>query len=320
MLLFRRVVRPIVMTKTFSAVLLCLTLLFAACTETTLNTQPQETQIAKNQSKEVNQKGETLAVTRASVSTNTIDVNGVSRTYLTYMPESASDSMPVIIQFHGGTGTAQDAYFTSNFDATADEEGILMVYPQAETSTGSVWNTIHASEGNKVSSDDFGFIEAIINHLSEDSRIDTSRIYVAGYSNGAAMAYQIACHLNDQIAGFAVMSGNFPLEANYPCNITHETGGLIFNGTDDDTRPLEGIPGYAIPVREGAEWWADQNNSIREQTIQEGNVERTTYVTLSGTEIQLFIINGGGHVWFNFNIDGMPMNTFIWEFLSQYQT
>ena len=228
--------------------------------------------------------------------------------------------MPVIIQFHGGTGTAQDAYFTSNFDATADEEGILMVYPQAETSTGSVWNTIHASEGNKVSSDDFGFIEAIINHLSEDSRIDTSRIYVAGYSNGAAMAYQIACHLNDQIAGFAVMSGNFPLEANYPCNITHETGGLIFNGTDDDTRPLEGIPGYAIPVREGAEWWADQNNSIREQTIQEGNVERTTYVTLSGTEIQLFIINGGGHVWFNFNVDGMPMNTFIWEFLSQYQT
>ena len=240
--------------------------------------------------------------------------------YLTYMPESASDSMPVIIQFHGGAGTAQDAYFTSNFDATADAEGILMVYPQAETSSGSVWNTIHSSEGNKVSSDDFGFIEAIISRLSEDSRIDTSRIYVAGYSNGAAMAYQIACHLNDQIAGFAVMSGNFPLEADYPCNITHETGGLIFNGTDDDTRPLEGIPGYAIPVREGAEWWADQNNSIREQTIQEGNVERTTYVTLSGTEIQLFIINGGGHVWFNFNVDGMPMNTFIWEFLSQYQT
>ena len=85
MLLFRRVVRPIVMTKTFSAMLLCLTLLFAACTETTLDTQPQETQKAKNQSKEVNQKGETLAVTPASVSTNTIDVNGVSRTYLTYL-------------------------------------------------------------------------------------------------------------------------------------------------------------------------------------------------------------------------------------------
>tara|TARA_Y100000748_G_scaffold125773_1_gene105556 strand:- start:817 stop:1743 length:927 start_codon:yes stop_codon:yes gene_type:complete len=308
------------MAKTLSAMLLCLTLLFAACSETASTTQLQETQKANNQSKEVNQKVETDSATPASVSTNTIDVNGISRTYLTYMPETASDSMPVIIQFHGGSGTAQDAYFSSNFDATADEEGVLMVYPQAETSSGSVWNTIHASEGNKVSSDDFGFIEALINHLSNDSRIDTSRVYVAGYSNGAAMAYQIACHLNDQIAGFAVMSGNFPLEADYPCNITHETGGLIFNGTDDDTRPLEGIPGYAIPVREGAEWWADQNNSIREQTIQEGNVERTTYVTLSGTEIQLFIINGGGHVWFNFNVDGMPMNTFIWKFLSQYQT
>ena len=301
-------------------ILLSLILLFTACSETTPITGPQESKSVNNQEKDVNPKEETPAASPAAISNNTIDVNGISRMYLTYMPESASDSMPVIIQFHGGAGTAQDAYFTSNFDATADAEGILMVYPQAETSTGSVWNTIHSSEGNKVSSDDFGFIEAIISRLSEDSRIDTSRIYVAGYSNGAAMAYQIACHLNDQIAGFAVMSGNFPLEADYPCNITHETGGLIFNGTDDDTRPLEGIPGYAIPVREGAEWWADQNNSISEQTIQEGNIERTTFVTLSGTEIQLFIIDGGGHVWFDFNVDGMPINNFIWEFLSQYQT
>ncbi len=295
-------------------------MLFTACTETTPTNGPQESKKANNQGKDVNQKEETPAAASASVSNNTIDVSGISRMYLTYMPESASHPMPVIIQFHGGAGTAQDAYFTSNFDTTADAEGILMVYPQAETSTGSVWNTIHASEGNKVSSNDFGFIEAIISRLSEDSRIDTSRIYVAGYSNGAAMAYQVACHLNDQIAGFVVMSGNFPLETDYPCNITHETGGLIFNGTDDDTRPLEGIPGYAIPVREGAEWWAGQNNSISEQTIQEGNIERTIFATLSGSEIQLFIIDGGGHVWFNFIVDEMPMNTFIWEFLSQYQS
>ena len=308
------------MTKILSAMLLSLTFLFTSCTETAPTVQPQETQKANIQIKEANRKEETPATAPTSVSNNTIDVNGTSRTYLTYMPNSASDSVPVIIQFHGGTGSAQDAYFTSNFDTTAEEEGILMVYPQAETSTGSVWNTIHASEGNKVSSDDFGFIETLISHLSQNSRIDTSRIYVTGYSNGAAMAYQIACHLNDKIAGFAVMSGNFPLEADYPCDITHETGGLIFNGTDDVTRPLEGILGYAVPVRDGAEWWAEQNNSISEQTVQEGNVERTTYVTLSGAEIQLFIVSGGGHVWFKFDVDGMPMNTFIWQFLSQYQS
>jgi len=198
-----------------------------------------------------------------------------------------------------------------------------MIYPQAEISTGSVWNTLHSDEGNKVSADDFGFIEALIDLLGEDSRIDTSRIYVAGYSNGAAMAYQIACHLNDRITGFVVHSGNFPLEEvvnnEYPCNIAGETPGLIFNGTADMTRPLEGIPTYAIPVRDGAQWWAEQNNSVNMTTTQDGNVERTIYVSEAGTEVQLFIVDGGGHDWFNFDVDGLPIDQFIWNFLSKYK-
>ena len=106
----------------------------------------------------------------------------------------------MIIQFHGGSGTSKEAYYwEEELEWVTDSEGILMIYPQAEISTGSVWNTLHSDEGNKVSADDFGFIEAIIDRLGEDNRIDTSRIYVAGYSNGAAMAYQIACHLNKRI-------------------------------------------------------------------------------------------------------------------------
>ena len=95
-------------------------------------------------------------------------------------------NIPVIIQFHGGSGTSKDAYYQEgNLNGVADSEGILMIYPQAEISTGSVWNTLHSDEGNKVSADDFGFIEAIIDLLDEDNRIDTSCIYVAGYSNGS---------------------------------------------------------------------------------------------------------------------------------------
>ena len=252
---------------------------------------------------------------------NTLTIGGTERSYLSYIPVSLSDNIPVIIQFHGGSGTSKDAYYSEgNLNGVADSEGILMIYPQAEISTGSVWNTLHSDEGNKVSADDFGFIEAIIDFLEEDNRIDTSRIYVAGYSNGAAMAYQIACHLNVRIAGFVVHSGNFPLEEvinnEYPCDITNETPGLIFNGTADMTRPLEGIPTYAVPVRDGAQWWAEKNNSVSKTTSQDGNIERTIYASEAGTEIQLFIIEGGGHDWFNFTIDGMSLDAFTWEFFA----
>tara|TARA_A100001035_G_C27720424_1_gene471629 strand:- start:119 stop:1057 length:939 start_codon:yes stop_codon:yes gene_type:complete len=291
-----------------------------ACSATDSTTEPVP--VNQEKTKEVeNSPVETYRQPLGDLVPNTLTLGGIERSYLSYRPVSLSDNIPVIIQFHGGSGSSNEAYYREgNLNGVADSEGILMIYPQAEINTGSVWNTLHSDEGNKVSADDFGFIEAIIDLLSEDNRIDTSRIYVAGYSNGAAMAYQIACHLNDRIAGFVVHSGNFPLEEvinnEYPCDITGETPGLIFNGTADMTRPLEGIPTYAVSVRDGAQWWADQNNSVSKTTSQDGNIERTIYVSEAGTEVQLFIIEGGGHDWFNFTIDGMSLDAFTWDFFS----
>ena len=291
-----------------------------ACSATDSTTEPVP--VNQEKTKEVeNSPVETYRQPLGDLVPNTLTLGGIERSYLSYRPVSLSDNIPVIIQFHGGSGSSNEAYYREgNLNGVADSEGILMIYPQAEINTGSVWNTLHSDEGNKVSADDFRFIEAIIDLLSEDNRIDTSRIYVAGYSNGAAMAYQIACHLNDRIAGFVVHSGNFPLEEvinnEYPCDITGETPGLIFNGTADMTRPLEGIPTYAVSVRDGAQWWADQNNSVSKTTSQDGNIERTIYVSEAGTEVQLFIIEGGGHDWFNFTIDGMPLDDFTWEFFA----
>ena len=299
---------------------LILILSSVACSATESTTEPVP--VHQEKTKEVeNSSVETYRQPVGDLVPNTLNVDGIERSYLSYIPVGLMDNIPVIIQFHGGSGTSKEAYYREgNLNGVADSEGILMIYPQAEISTGRVWNTLHSDEGNKVSADDFGFIAAIIDRLGEDNRIDTSHIYVAGYSNGAAMAYQIACHLNDRIAGFVVHSGNFPLEEvinnEYPCDITDETPGLIFNGTADMTRPLEGIPTYAVSVRDGAQWWAEQNNSVSKITSQDGDIERTIYASEAGTEVQLFVIEGGGHDWFNFTIDGMPLDVFTWEFFA----
>ena len=298
--------------KIFISLLFCF-ILFSACST------DNQTGFSPTIEEDIDEKtGEPNPTVRSSdLETNSILVNQTTRTYLTYWPSVTSDLVPVIIDFHGGAGTAEVQYITSNFVDIADREGILVIYPQADVRAGSVWNTLHSEEGNKVAGvDDFGFIAAIIESLDSNPNIDTSRIYVSGYSNGAAMAYQIACHLNNDIAGFVVMSGLFPLEVEYPCDITHETPGIIINGTSDYERPMTGIEGYALPVREAASWWAIQNGSTQESTIQDRNIERTTYETPSGTQIQLFIVEGGGHDWFTFDVDDVPMNEFIWEFLS----
>lgn len=301
--------------KIFISLLFCFASFSACSTDDQTDFSPT---IKENTIEKDNEQ--TPTVRSSGLERNSISVGETTRTYLTYFPSVTSDLIPVIIDFHGGAGTAEGQYITSNFIEIADREGILVIYPQADVRTGSVWNTLHSDEGNKVAGvDDFGFIAAIIESLELNPNIDTSRIYVSGYSNGAAMAYQIACHLNEYIAGFVVMSGLFPLEDEYPCVITHETAGIIINGTSDYERPMIGIEGYTMPVREAASWWAVQNGSTQESVIQDENIERTTYETASGTQIQLFIVEGGGHDWFTFYVDNLPMNEFIWEFLSNFR-
>lgn len=250
-----------------------------------------------------------------------IIVGDSEREFLVQFPAEISGSAPVIIDFHGGGASAIDQYFTSNFSQLSHREEVVIVYPQANESKGSVWNTLRSQDGNKVAEvDDFGFIGSIIETLQLNPTIDASRIYVSGYSNGAAMAYQIACHLNSDIAGFVVMSGLFPVENKHPCLITHETPGIIMNGIRDRERPMSGIDGYARSVREGASWWALQNGASEGIVETYAGVERTVYESTSGTQIQLFIVEDGDHVWFDFEVDGQPMSDFIWDFLSNYQT
>ena len=73
-------------------------------------------------------------------------------------------------------------------------------------------------------------------------------------------------------------------------------------------------------MREGASWWALKNGASEGVIETYAGVERTVYESTSGTQIQLFIVEDGDHVWFDFEVDGQPMTDFIWDFLSNYQT
>ena len=69
---------------------------------------------------------------------HSMDVNGVSRSYLLYVPPGDSGKrLPAFIMMHGSgsTDAQQEAY--TNFDAFAAAHGLVVMYPQASTSTGT---------------------------------------------------------------------------------------------------------------------------------------------------------------------------------------
>ena len=253
------------------------------------------------------------------------------REYLLYIPANYSDqsAAPIVLNFHGFGSTALDQLRLSDWRELADENNFILIYPQGlklsadgKTSAGVThWNPDPLSRDNKSESNDLGFVMKLLRRISKQHSTDLSSVYATGFSNGADMAYGLASYGSNVIAGIAPVSGLMSVK-NLSMSLENEVGVISFNGTNDWVRPLRGIEGYLASTVDTSNYWAQVNNSSRtqfEQFDQEsGNpVERTTYSQADGiATVQQYIVNGGGHEWFDLNIEGSNLNQLAWSFFS----
>ena len=269
-----------------------------------------------------------LEDTDVNLSVQTLTQAGVNREYLLHIPASydGTQNVPLLLNFHGGTDSARGQLSYVDMRDMADAENFMLVYPQAFSEGDETnWNTLMSREISKLSSDDFGFVAAIIDSVSTNYKVDTSRVYATGYSNGAGMSYALACQLSSKIAAVAPISGLMPIDAtDYPCAPTHPTSMLIINGTADAARPYAGIDGYLLSVDEALSFWTEHNgldDPPRSTTFNGSNltIERYDYIGgENGAEVVHYKVNQGGHVWFDFSDGGVEHNQIIWNFLSRF--
>ena len=267
------------------------------------------------------------ADTEYGLTSQTLVHDGVIREFLLYVPASydGSTSVPLVFNFHGNGGTSDAHMSVADMRPIADSEGFITVYPQGVPLDGSShWNSLMGAEGNKSQTDDIGFISSLLTLLGSNYSIDSSRVYASGYSNGADFSFMLACYLSDSIAAIAPVSGLMADLTLQPCSPTHPTTVVILNGTGDFIRPYTGITGYLQGVDDAAAFWVGHNNietpaEVTNFDADGLNVERYQY---SGgdadTRVEVFKVIDGGHIWFDFDIDGTRATRFIWDVLSQY--
>src|SRR5271156_1652705 len=99
---------------------------------------------------------------------HSVDVNGVNRSYLLYVPPGNSGKrLPAFIMMHGsGSTDAQQENYT-NFDAFADAHGLVVMYPQG---IDKHWNDGRVI-GHESMADDIGFMKAML----AQGRVDPKR-------------------------------------------------------------------------------------------------------------------------------------------------
>ena len=273
-------------------------------------------------------------------STRTLTINGIERSYVIHIPASynGSQSVPLVMDFHGGGGDAQTQMWTSNFSPLADEKGFIVVYPNGDGRLGDkllTWNggtCCGYAATNQV--DDVGFVRAMISDIQTIAKIDPKRIYATGLSNGGIFSYRLACDASDLIAAIGPVSGTL----NYPqCNPKEPVSVIHFHGTADQHVPYNGGMGdkslAGVPfasVKDSIDFWLKFDQCpTTPKTESFADIQHDTYSNCAnGTAIELYTIIGGGHAWPGGNGPASPTGdkptqtisatNLIWDFFAAH--
>ena len=238
----------------------------------------------------------------------TIEHDSIVRTYYMSYPDNfdSSESPALIINMHGYGGNSQSQLSSSEMDPFAHASNIAVVYPQGAINGWGItaWNI--GTFWDQSNLDDVGFISLMIDQISNDFEIDLDRVYACGMSNGGYMAYELACELEDKIAAFGSVTGNFMLNTSsgQNCEFTREIPIVHFHGTADST--VDYYPptfDQALSVSESIDFWSEYNDLDLESIYQlNNNVEIYKYYNQnSTTEFLHYKVYGGGHTWFKEN-------------------
>jgi len=235
--------------------------------------------------------------------------DGRIRTYLLHLPPAyvSQTSLPLVIVLHGGGGNAGGIVTTTGMSLKADEESFIAVYPNG---TGRLadhlltWNACNCcGYAMDEDIDDVGFIKSLVTELQTKLSIDLKRVYVTGISNGAMMAYRLACELPEMVAAIAPVAGALNCE---DCQPSEPMSAIIFHGTADEHVPYDGGVGSKSlearvdkPVSYAVSFWVEQNGCSPVPHVGEfGSIRRETYSGgAKGAEVTLYTIKGGGHAW-----------------------
>ncbi len=269
-----------------------------------------------------NDDGSNPTATPTDVETGLLDkiinFDGTEREYLLYIPEgyTGNEAVPLLFSLHGAGGTKENQYEISQFNEIAETEHFILVTPDG---TNRIWNQASTSFG----ADDVGFINALMDTLINAYNIDIERMYVAGSSNGAFMALELACKLNDRVAAPAAVKGYMLAGQIEGCNATRPLAIIQMHGTEDPLVRYES-------VHTTIEFWRQFNQTDTAAVVTnlpdtDPNNENTvvSYLYQNGTngvEIEHLQVIGGTHHWFGEPGTNYDISASIeaWRFLSRF--
>lgn len=276
---------------------------------------------------------------------HTLTVDGRERHYLLHFPPqyNAARPWPVVLSLHGSNSNGQIQLEFTAMNETADREGFVLVCPYG---TGERDRLLFWNAGNccgyaqQKQVDDVAFVDALLDQLAREVSLDASRVYAAGMSNGAMMAYRLASELADRFAAVATVAGTMGAET---CQPSRPVSVVHFHGTNDEFVPVAGGPGRRsvsgtkhFSVEHSIRAWVEANGCPPEPSVatlpnqHDDGTSTVRYVYGPGrqqSEVVLYLTHGAGHTWpgrpprphyLGKTTYNLVANDLIWEFFQRH--
>jgi poly(3-hydroxybutyrate) depolymerase len=168
---------------------------------------------------------------RLSSGEQSIEVDGVTRTFIVDLPSGYDESTPypLLFGFHGRGFSAAEFRSASYGDllSVAGDEAIV-VHPDALGEPERAWDTESLA--------DVRFFDALLEELSDGLCVDESRVFAAGHSSGGYFSNLLGCVRGDSLRAIAAIAGGGPFgfDGRSP-SCTGPLSAWIAHAEDDET-------------------------------------------------------------------------------------
>ena len=251
-----------------------------------------------------------VAVSIGTTTNETLEVNGVTRSYMLHLPPQLQPNAPLVFVLHGYGSNPADISNYTRMSVLAAEYGFGVCYPAALTgSDGASWNVGYSNFGV----DDIGFITALAAELQETHGFSPQNTFCAGMSNGGDMTLQLAYFKPDLFKAIAPVTGTLMNWIPDSVDLERIVPTLMINGTDDNITFWDGdenyeaigIDGY-MGTRATIDLFVEMNGCTESNRTNLPDVNRDDGSTViieknisceGNRQVWLYKVVDGGHDW-----------------------
>ncbi len=255
---------------------------------------------------------------------DTLAVGSSQRTYTAQVPGGAQ-KLALVLVLHGNGQQGAQVMAQTSFASLASRERFAVVFPDGLRKSWADLRDPQERAGPKPpeGTDDAAFLLALVDHFVRSGVADPQRVYVAGISNGGAMALTLACQHSARFAAVASVIMEFTPTMAANCKPSQPVPVLFLNGTADPLIPYAGGPvgtlrgtanningtplalGRYLSTPETVAFWRRANGCAPEDAASQelpntDAADRTSVTRISsrcpaGQEVLLYRVNNGGH-------------------------